>query len=471
MKLLLKLTCIVALFLSTFTYAGTPPDSTANIWDKAGAGISITEGKTLFYSGNVRGALIKFREALAKYEYSPNANYWIAECQYRLNSYGVALKYCNKAIELNPKINKDVYVLRGQVYHRIGMLDSAIIAYNQAKAMNSTSNQKYYRIDDKIANAKFAIEALKTPINVTSDTISEPVNSKFHDYAPVLGPDGKTLYFTSRRNNTTGGTVNPGDNIFFEDIFKAEWNESKKTWVTASNKVSRINTAGHESISDFSADGLKMLLTVNDDSENIGKKDRSYKSKSSDICIAMATDQGGWNKPKLISKGAQTSFYEGAASMTADGNTIYFVSEKKGGHGQTDIYVMTSDDGKKWSAPKNLGKVVNTKYRETTPIVSADGRYLFFASDGHTGMGGLDIFVVENYGGGEWSKPVNLGAPVNSVNDDTHFRYYEKLKKAFMAKMIMIGGKSSIDIVEVDMTNFKMPEFEKPEEKEEEKKK
>lgn len=470
MKSILKYILTITLFVSGFSFGSTPPDSTANIWDKAGAGISITEGKTLFYSGNVRGALIKFREALAKYEYSPNANYWIAECQYRLNSYGIALKYCNTAIELNPKINKDVYVLRGQVYHRIGMLDSAIIAYEEAKTMNNTSNQKYYRIDDKIAHAKYAQEALKSPINVICDTISEPVNSRFHDYAPVLGPDGKTLYFTSRRNNTTGGTINPGDNIFFEDIFKAEWNESKKKWVTATNNIERINTAGHESISDFSQDGLKMLLTINDESENISKKDRKYKSKSSDICFAMKTDQGGWNKPKLISKGAQTSFYEGAATITADGNTIYFVSEKKGGQGQTDIYVMHSDDGKKWSAPKNLGKVVNTKYRETTPIVSSDGRYLFFASDGHIGMGGLDIFVVENYGDNQWSKPVNLGAPINSVNDDTHFRYYDKLKKAFMAKMVMIGDKSSIDIIEVDMSDFKMPEFEKPEPKEDKKK-
>jgi tetratricopeptide (TPR) repeat protein len=443
--------------------SSTPPDSTANIWDKAGAGISIAEGKNLFQNGNTRGALIKFRESLAKYQNSSNANYWIAECQYKLHSYGIALKYCNIAIALNPKLNKDIYVLRGEAYHRMGKLDSALIAFEHAKEMNNKSNAVYYRIDDQIASVKYAQEQLKKSNNTTFSILPEPVNSKFHDYAPVLDSDGKTMYFTSRRNNTTGGTINPGDNVFFEDIFKATWSDSKNTWVTASNKLEKVNSAGHESVSDISADGLKMLVTINDEADNLTKKERKYRSKSSDVCVSMKTDQGDWNKPKLISKGARTSFYDGSATMTGDGNTIYYVSEKKGGKGSTDIYVMFSDDGKKWSAPKNVGATVNTPFRETTPIISKDGKYLFFASDGHLGYGGLDIFVSKNYGDNEWSIPVNLGNPINSVNDDTHFRYYNDLKKAFMSKMVLQDGKASRDIIEVDMTKFEMPEFKKPE--------
>src|SRR5690606_19724149 len=100
---------------------------------------------------------------------------------------------------------------------------------------------------------------------------------------------------------------------------------------------------------------------------------------------------------------------------------------------------------------------VNTVGRETTPFISPDGRYLFFSSDGHLGMGGLDIYVVENLGGGIWGEPINLGPGINTVNNDTHFVYSAELKKAYVSGYELVGDKSSIDIYEIDMTNFEIP--------------
>lgn len=99
---------------------------------------------------------------------------------------------------------------------------------------------------------------------------------------------------------------------------------------------------------------------------------------------------------------------------------------------------------------------INTAGRETTPFITPDGRYLFFSSDGHLGMGGLDIYVVENMGG-TWGEPINLGAGINTVNNDTHFVYYEALKKAYVSGFELVGDKSSIDIYEIDMSNFSYP--------------
>jgi len=141
--------------------------------------------------------------------------------------------------------------------------------------------------------------------------------------------------------------------------------------------------------------------------------------------------------------------------MTADGNTLYFVSDRNGSKKSTDIYVAQKN-GKTWGDAMPLSDTINSIGAETTPYITPDGRYLFFSSNGHLGMGGFDIFVSENLGN-SWSKPVNLGITINSVNNDTHFKYYPELKKAVLASVEILGQKSSLDIYEVDMTGFEYP--------------
>jgi hypothetical protein len=134
---------------------------------------------------------------------------------------------------------------------------------------------------------------------------------------------------------------------------------------------------------------------------------------------------------------------------------MYFVSDRKGETRSTDIYVSYRN-GKSWSSAKPLSDSINTPGRETTPYITPDGRYLFFSSDGHLGMGDLDVYVSENLGD-TWSTPVNLGYGINSVNNDTHFSYHEALKKAFISGFEIVGKKASIDCYEIDMSNFEYP--------------
>jgi hypothetical protein len=114
--------------------------------------------------------------------------------------------------------------------------------------------------------------------------------------------------------------------------------------------------------------------------------------------------------------------------------------------------------GNTWSKPENVGDSINTSGNETTVFVSPDGQYLFFSSTGHPGMGGYDVFVSKN-SGGVWSKPVNLGYPINTVADETHFVYYAQLKRAYYSKFSSDdnGGLGARDIFEVDMSNFSLP--------------
>ena len=128
-----------------------------------------------------------------------------------------------------------------------------------------------------------------------------------------------------------------------------------------------------------------------------------------------------------------------------------------GGEGRSDIWV-TYKQGGDWTKPENLGDVVNTDGNETTVNVSPDGVYLFFSSTGHEGMGGYDIFVTKNTGS-EWEKPVNLGYPINTVSDETHFVYHKDLNRGYYSKFSSTENKGmgARDLFEIDMTNFDLP--------------
>jgi tetratricopeptide (TPR) repeat protein len=432
----------------------TPPDTTTNILDKSTAILMMEEGKRMFSEGKVRDALTQFRQVALKDPNSWRPVYWVGVCHYSLSNFGFALKYGKDAIAKDSKeVDNEVYELLGKAYHHLGELDSAIINYEKAIKKLSPSRVKELNINHKIEQCKFAKDLIASGEKLKRVHISGEINTGSNEYGPILSQDGKTMYFTSRRNDTKGGKSNPDDQEFFEDIYRATWNEETQKWDSITNHVDRINTDGFDSFSHLSADGLSALMTIN----NTAVK-RKNATKSSDIFEIVFSNKGKWSTPKRIENPTiNSTYFDGAATLTADGNTMYFVSDRKGEKKSLDIYVAHKK-GKTWGDAIPLSDSINTSGAETTPFISADGRFLFFSSDGHKGMGGYDVFVSENLGD-SWSKPVNLGITVNSVNNDTHFKYYPELKKAVMAGFEIVGQKSSVDMYEIDMSNFEYPVF------------
>ncbi len=450
---------LVTLLLTSYSFSknnldkGTvPPDSTTNIIDKTTALYMLEEGKRLYSEGKVRDALNQFRAVLLKDPRSWKPVYWIGICHYAMSNYGFAYKYAHEAIKINKEdVDNEVYELLGKIYHHEGKLDSAIINYEYALSKISPHRAKDLEIAWKLEQCKFA-QAEKASGKMNKRIhLKGHVNSGFNEYAPLLSHDGKMMYFTSRRSDTKGGKANPDDQEFFEDTYKAYWNSEKQEWDSITNSVDRVNSEGFDSFSHLSQDELFALMTVNT-SALTNKKG----TNSSDIFEVAFSNKGKWSTPKRINnKTINTSFFEGSPTMTGDGNTMYFVSDRNGNKKSTDIYVVQKV-GKTWGEAMPLSDTINSAGAETTPFITSDGRYLFFSSDGHLGMGGMDVFVSENLGNG-WSKPVNLGISINSVNNDTHFKYYPALNKAVMAGFEIVGQKSSIDMYEIDMTGFEYP--------------
>lgn len=448
-SLLLLFACLTSMKFSL----NAQSDTTTTFVKKVGSNFKIDEARRDYANGNKREALVGFREAFNNDPNSAKAAYWIGRCQYDLSNYGYAIKYARIALNLKKGSDPEINFLIAQSYHRSDMLDSAITQYKLSLEDFSKARADELSVKQYLSEAERAKELSANPIINTRNLYKGDVNTGFDDYAPILTENGKRIYFASRRSNTTGGGVNPDDQVFFEDIYTGEWNASKLQWDSISNNIPRLNSNGFEAISHFTTDGQEVYLTVNNTLVPKQKKP----TLSSDIYHAKLSAKGTWSSPKAV-KGVNSTFFDAAATLTADGLTMYFTSERKGTKGKADIWVSHLN-GNNWSKPDNLGSVINTSGQETTPYISPDGKYLYFSSNNRDGIGGYDVYVAE-FDGMNWSKPVNLGLGINSVNDDTHFIYYPELKLAVMSSIRLIEDKASYDIFYIDMANFTMPKFE-----------
>ncbi|MDX1651862.1 MAG: hypothetical protein R3277_05185 [Brumimicrobium sp.] len=457
MKKLLHL-FLLLIFISTYSgisiakkFIVIPPDSSSSLVDRTAALYLIDEGKKFFNQGKTIDALRKFREAYVRDKYSSRAAYWIGRAHYSMDNYGYALKYAKIAESLSEAVDGEVFLLLGEAYHRQSLLDSARMNYDLAKIQMSPSKQDDYGIDQKIAEVSFAQSVQNKEIKYKKELLPQGVNSGYDDYGAFLAPSGKTLYFISRRPDTKGGQLNPDDQRFFEDIYTATWSDSLNTWVQVTNDVERLNSDGFDGVGHILHSGDEIFLTI-----NTSVVDAKPETKSSDICTAKATNQDRWSSPKVIkNKTINTTFFDGAPTLTADGNTMYFVTDRNGEKSRSDIWVV-SKVGTKWGEAKPLPMSVNTAGNETTPFITPDGRYLFFSSDGRRGMGGYDIYVTENLGD-SWSEPKNLGPEFNTVNNDLYFSYFEEFKKAYLATYRLEGSKASIDLFELNLAGWKIP--------------
>lgn len=232
------------------------------------------------------------------------------------------------------------------------------------------------------------------------------VNSVFSDYAPVVSADGELLIFTSRRPVTDKEKEKNKESK--ENIYSATFSKTKNKWKNAVILGENINEPGrHNSAISISNDGQRMLL-YRDDVNGNGD-------------IWKSTLHGKvWSVPEKLPEPVNSPNHESSASYSPDGKTIYFVSDRPGGHGGLDIWMCTQDDAGKWGKAKNLGTMINTSSDEEGVFMHPDGKTLYFSSKGHKSTGGYDIYksVYENE---KWSKPVNLGSFINTEKDDVYF--------------------------------------------------
>jgi outer membrane protein OmpA-like peptidoglycan-associated protein len=249
-----------------------------------------------------------------------------------------------------------------------------------------------------------AARLMQKPVPLTLENLGPAVNSPYPEYLPSLTADGRRLYFTSRRPQA-GEEPNPLTGGYDEDLYWCERDENGR-WQPAQPLGPPINSDRNEGAAFFSADGQWAFITLCDRADGLGSCDIYFSELDGDR----------WLPPKNLGPAVNSSAWESHPSLTHDRKRLYFASSRPGGQGGSDIWYTEWKNGA-WQTPINIGPPLNTPGDEYSPMIAADGRTLYFASDYHPGMGGMDLFVSYLSDTG-WTTPKNLGYPLNTPGDE-----------------------------------------------------
>ncbi len=268
------------------------------------------------------------------------------------------------------------------------------------------------------------------------------VNSKYSDYAPSFNNLGE-LVFASSRGGSSGmsKTLHEWNEMPFLDLFASNILEANGILQTPKKVKGKINTKFHESSTSFSKDGQTVYFTRN----NYTKKKLGSNTKGTILLKLYRAKLKDYKWTDIEELSFNSDEYSVAhPALSADGKKLYFASDMPDSRGLSDLYVVDIKEDGTFGEPTNLGDKINTEGRETFPYVSDSGR-LYFASDGHIGLGGLDVFVAVPEEFGMFSIPYNVGKPVNSDEDDFTFVLNEDTKIGYFASN-RVGGKGDDDI-------------------------
>ena len=353
---------------------------------------------------------------------------------------GICLTYDpeqkDKAIEIleqvkvtNPEYNLINFYL-GKSYAVNYQFDKAVSLFNMflARATNEDASQKILA-EQMIRNCQNAKEILADTLkqNVV-ENIKYPINSQYSEYVPVISADESVIIYTYRGIKSKGAEnveKSMGSEAYSEDVF-ISYKENGE-WTIPVSIGDNINTEDHDAAIALSVDGQTLFIYKTDKGNN-------------DIYVSHLKGKE-WSKPeKLRGEVNSPKSWEGSASLSANGKVLYFTSDREGGAGGRDIYKAELQSNGSWSNVQNLGPNINTVYNDDAPFIHPDNVTLYFSSQGHSSIGGYDIFSskIDQYGG--FDKPKNLGYPINTIDDNRYFVLSADGKTGYYSG----GGKNSI---------------------------
>ena len=382
---------------------------------------NLKEGDGLYEQGPqyYKEAIVFYEKAQAFNPNNASLNYKLGLC-YMSSVYKFkALPFLEKAEKLNPNVAMDLYYHLGTAQHLDMQFDKAMASFSKyqraIQADPNATRDPYYDLQGKMDDVKMRVDQctngkkiVEAPIRVFIDNLGDNINTAYNEYGAVISADESVIVYTARKPGSTGDKIDPGLNENFEDIYIA-YKGPDGNWTPNKNVGEPVNTSNHDANSGMSADGQRFIIYLG-------------KSNGGDLFESVLNGEV-WSKPESLGKKINTDFHESSACYSPDGRTIYFVSDQpEGSFGQHDIYSAQVDEKGVWGNVKNLGAEINTKYNEEAVYMHPDGKTLYFSSQGHMSIGGYDIFKsVLNVQTGKWSKPENLGYPVNTTDDDVFF--------------------------------------------------
>jgi len=288
----------------------------------------------------------------------------------------------------------DTYFSLANAYRITNRLDSALSTYRMFKNLvaktGEMKNQEF--VNQQIQACNLASVQMKSPVNVLIQPLKEYINQGSVNDRPVVSYDGSTMAYTERRG--------------LESVIYVTRKE-KDGWGTPVDITAEASMGTDCYTTSLNNDGTELYL---------------FKNDNYDGNIYVTTfNNGKWSEIVSLNKNINTKFYESHAAISSDSKKLYFTSNREGGMGELDLWMAERDQTGDWGVPVNLGNVVNSPYNEETPFLSKDGLTLTYSSEGHGSIGGYDIYLSTSKAG-VWGKPVNIGYPLSTTDDDLGFQ-------------------------------------------------
>ncbi len=390
-------------------------------------------------------AIDYFLKAYEQHKNSAYLNYVIADCYLHTQEKFKSLNYILKAAELNPSVAYDVDYVMGAAYHQEFEMEKALFYLNKFK--NAYKAQTHdpdslKMVDRLIEQATHGLEQIEfTDYEIVN--LGPKINTSYSEYVPLITADNRFLIFTARKPKESASNKTKKMTHFYysydEDIFrsvwdKGEWQEPTKYGLTVNSKQK------HDACVSLSIDGQTIF---------------TYRGDNGGDLFYETIENGKWTASKPLNGVINTPHRETHITLAYDSKTAYLISDRPGGFGGLDIWKVTKN-GDTWDQIENLGPEVNTQYNEDGVFIHPDGSTIYFSSQGHNSMGGYDIFET-NFEDGKWSKPMNMGRPINSADDDIYFVLTADGKNAYLssAKPQGMGMQDIYNINPFEKKKFK----------------
>ncbi|HRG00671.1 MAG TPA: OmpA family protein [Bacteroidia bacterium] len=335
-------------------------------------------------------------------------------------SFAAAVPFFYKAIAACPKIHSEPYYYIGFNYYEEMKNDSAIKYLQYFLKFKDDDDKKFgkeyegqiYQAKEMIKYAKKESE-LKKKIVPFEPKVVTGVSTKQDEYLAYISPDDKLCFFTRKVPLRSMNTVKALDG-------------EKEVFMLATRDKTGVFNVGEPMSPPFNTtDDNQGGCTISIDNKFLYFAMQRQEGGAQPNCdIYMSTNEGdSWSEIKKIGANVNHPIYwDSQPTLSADGNALYFASDRPGGYGGIDLYVTYKDPKTGvWGVPKNLGPKINTPGHEKTPFIHSDSETLYFSSDGLFGFGGMDIFYVRKNEKGEWVEPENIGYPINTEADDVGF--------------------------------------------------
>ncbi|MGQ0827596.1 MAG: hypothetical protein ACT4ON_04280 [Bacteroidota bacterium] len=388
------------------------------------------EAKEHFAHHNFLAAIPVYKQLLKAEPDHLEYNHKIGLCYLYTNiNKSLAIPYLETASKQD-KIEKQIFYDLGLAYQYASRFDDAIKAFNKFKV--GLPVKELEKIEHQIETCENGKEYVKHPVNVTFQNLGKEINSEYPDYYPFVPADESFIVFTSRRKDNIGGQVEV-DGYYSSDIYISIPKDD--IWTKPKNMGGTVNTRYDEQAVGLTPDGQMMLMYI----DHIDSLGNIYSS---------INKAGTFQRMRKLNSNVNSDF-ETAGSIIPDGNIIFFASKRDGGFGETDLYMARKLPNGQWALPQNLGKTINTSYKEDFPQIAPDGKTLYFSSQGHNGMGDFDLFQSTwNEEENTWTTPKNLGYPINSAGDDRSISFTKDNRIAYISA-VRDGGFGDLDIYRI----------------------